>query len=117
MDLEFDPNAAARIERLVNDANQNVYDIVRGIQRRLGEGADPLSHPEVSDVLRKGFARNFAAVQMGQAILLCLQTGVPVRDVLVFLDLEGLVSQEKSFDDELNSLLDDGDSGTEGRRR
>ena len=111
MDLEFDPTAAARIERIVADANQNAYDIVRGLQRRLGEDVDPLAHPEVSDALRQGFARNFAAVQMGQAILLCLETGVPVRDVLVLLDLEGLMEKEKSFDDELNSLLSD-DDGT-----
>lgn len=110
MDLEFDPNAAARIERIVADANQNVYDIARGIQGRLGEGADPLSHPDVSDALRQAFARNFAAVQMGQAILLCLSSGVPVRDVLVMLDLEGLMATEKSFDDELNALFrDEGD--------
>ena len=105
MDLEFDPEAAARIERIVGEANQNAYDIVRGIQRRLGEDVDPLGHPEVSDALKHGLARNFAAVQMGQAILLCLQTGVPVRDVLVMLDLDGLMAREKSFDDELNSLL------------
>lgn len=105
MDLEFDPEAAARIERIVGEANQNAYDIVRGIQRRLGEDVDPLGHPEVSDALKQGLARNFAAVQMGQAILLCLQTGVPVRDVLVMLDLDGLMAREKSFDDELNSLL------------
>ncbi len=105
MDLEFDPEAAARIERIVGEANQNAYDIVRGIQRRLGEDVDPLGHPEVSDALKQGLARNFAAVQMGQAILLCLQTGVPVRDVLVMLDLDGLMARETSFDDELNSLL------------
>ena len=105
MDLEFDPTAASRIQRIVGEANQNAYDIVRGVQRRFGEDADPLSHPEVSEALRQGFARNFAAVQMGQAILLCLETGVPVRDVLVMLDLEGLMATEKSFDDELNSLL------------
>lgn len=105
MDLEFDPEAATRIERIVGEANQNAYDIVRGIQRRLGEDVDPLGHPEVSDALKQGLARNFAAVQMGQAILLCLQTGVPVRDVLVMLDLDGLMAREKSFDDELNSLL------------
>ena len=111
MDLEFDPTAAERIQRIVAEANQNAYDIVRGIQRRLGEDVDPLSHPEVSDALKQGFARNFAAVQMGQAILLCLETGVPVRDVLVLLDLEGLMEKEKSFDEELNSLLSD-DDGT-----
>ena len=113
MDLEFDPTAAARIERIVADANQNAYDIVRGLQRRLGEDVDPLAHPEVSDALRQGFARNFAAVQMGQAILLCLQTGVPVRDVLVMLDLEGLMEQEKTFDDELQALLGSEDDGSD----
>ncbi|MBW3084110.1 hypothetical protein KEM60_00293 [Austwickia sp. TVS 96-490-7B] len=106
MDLEFDPDAVARLQAVVNDANQNAYDIARGIQRRLGEGTDPLSHPDVSDALRQGFARNFAAVQMGQAILLCLQTGVPVRDVLTLLDLEALMDTEKSFDDELTAFLD-----------
>lgn len=105
MDLEFDPTAATRIRKIVDEANQNAYDIVRGIQRRFGDDVDPLSHPEVSDALKQGFARNFAAVQMGQAILLCLETGVPVRDVLVLLDLEGLMEQEKSFDDELDALL------------
>lgn len=107
MDLEFDPNAAERIRHVVADANQNVYDIARGIQRRFGEGADPLSHPEVPDALRQGFARNFAVVQMGQAILLCLEAGVPVRDVLVMLDLEGLMEKERSFDEQLSALLDD----------
>lgn len=107
MDLEFDPTAVTRLQRLVGEANQNVYDIVRGIHRRLGEDADPISHPEVSDTLRQGFARNFAAVQMGQAILLCLETGVPVRDVLVLLDLEGLMSTKTTFDDDLNALLDE----------
>lgn len=111
MDLEFDPAAAERIAKVVDEANQNVYDIARGIQRRFGEGADPLTHPEVSEALRQGFARNFAAVQMGQAILLCLQTGVPVRDVLVLLDLEGLMAREKTFDEELDSLLGDDEDG------
>ncbi|MDO5626787.1 MAG: hypothetical protein Q4G43_00565 [Mobilicoccus sp.] len=112
MDLEFDPAAVARIERVVADANQNVYDIARGIQRRLGEGADPLSHPEVSDTLRQAFARNFAAVQMGQAILLCLGNGVPVRDVLVMLDLDGLTVTEKTLDEELDDLLRDQDGNS-----
>ena len=114
MDLEFDPGAAARIQQIVDDANQNAYDIVRGLQRRFGEDVDPLGHPEVSDALKQGFARNFAAVQMGQAILLCLQTGVPVRDVLVMLDLEGLMEKEKSLDDELDALFGDpGDAQTD----
>ncbi|MCA0438804.1 MAG: hypothetical protein LCH98_20485 [Actinobacteria bacterium] len=116
MDLEFDPDAVARLEAIVDDANQNVYDIARGIQRRFGEGTDPLGHPEVPEALRQGFARNFAAVQMGQAILLCLKTGVPVRDVLTLLDLEGLMAREKSFDDELNALLGhDGDDSSTDR--
>lgn len=108
MDLEFDPTAAERIQRVVTEANQNAHDIARGIQRKFGEGTDPFGHPDVPDALKQGFARNFAVVQVGQAILMCLETGVPVRDVLVMLDLEGLMEKEKSFDEQLSALLDEG---------